>query len=379
MPRTTSVFRPFTALVGLVLATQGFSLVLAGADQVKTLDLGASAPDFDLPGVDDKSHRLADFVDSKLLVVIFTCNHCPTAQAYEDRIIQLWKDYHKRGVALVAISPNDPKAVRLDELGYTDVSDSLAEMKLRAKAKNFPFPYLYDGETQQVSRAYGVRATPHVFVFDTERRLRYVGRIDDSDTREPKSHDTRNAIDSLLAGRPVAVKKTRTFGCSTKWSSKKESARSSVEKWDREPVALEPVDAATIRKLVTAPSDKYRLVKVWATWCGSCVTEFPEFVTIHRMYRRRNFEAMTICIDRVKNREAALETLRAQHVSSKNYIFSSDDHDALAEALDGEWDGPIPYCVLIGPGGKIVYRHTGPIDPLEVKRAIVERLGRTYR
>src|SRR5262249_32879283 len=160
----------------------------------------------------------------------------PTAQAYEDRILKLHADYKEKGVALVAISPNDPLAVRLDELGYTDLGDSLEDMKLRAKAKGVRFPYLYDGETQKTSLAYGVLATPHVFIFDQARKLRYNGRIDDAEVKEVKSHDTRNAIDALLAGKPVPVATTRVFGCSTKWSDKREDAKRSLARWDEEPV-----------------------------------------------------------------------------------------------------------------------------------------------
>ena len=136
-------------------------------------------PSFRFPGVDGKTYSLASFDDSQILVVIFTCNHCPTAQAYEERIKDLHQEYKDRGVALVAISPNDPVAVRLDELGYSDLGDSLDDMKIRAKDKEFEFPYLYDGETQKASAAYGVLATPHVYIFDADRKLRYVGRIDD--------------------------------------------------------------------------------------------------------------------------------------------------------------------------------------------------------
>src|SRR5256886_11464927 len=115
-------------------------------------------------------------------------------------------DYRERGVALVAIQPNNPNVVRLDEMGYTDVGDSLEEMKLRAAYRHFNFPYLYDGETQKVSRAYGPSATPHLFIFDAERKLRYQGRVDNN-PREPlvTSRDARNAIDSLLAGRQIEI------------------------------------------------------------------------------------------------------------------------------------------------------------------------------
>src|SRR5512136_1465230 len=118
------------------------------APEIKTLEIGAKVPDFALPGVDGEIHRLAEYDKAKVLVIVFTCNHCPTAQAYEERIKKLAADFKDKGVALVAISPNDPLAVRLDELGYTDVSDSLEDMKIRAKDKAFNFPYLYDGEKQ---------------------------------------------------------------------------------------------------------------------------------------------------------------------------------------------------------------------------------------
>src|SRR5688500_391642 len=167
-------------IVPLLTAVIFAPRVVAAADP-RPLEIGAAAPDFNLPGVDGKNHSLKDFAAAKVLVVLFTCNHCPTAQAYEERVMKMHADYKDKGVALVAISPNDPLAVRLDELGYTDVGDSLEDMQVRAKDRGFQFPYLYDGETQKASRAYGALATPHVFIFDRDRKLRYQGRIDDSE------------------------------------------------------------------------------------------------------------------------------------------------------------------------------------------------------
>src|SRR5260370_7147876 len=169
--------RRLSLLVTLALC---FIPARAAEDQPPTLCIGTQAPDFCLPGVDDQTHCLKDFAASKVLVIGFTWNHCPTAQMYETRIKRLAADYRSRGAALVAIEPNDPQAVRLDELGYTDVSDSLPEMKIRASFRHFNFPYLYDGDTQKVARAYGPTATPHVFIFDSERSLRYQGRVDDN-------------------------------------------------------------------------------------------------------------------------------------------------------------------------------------------------------
>ena len=313
-----------------------------------------------------------------MLVVIFTCNHCPTAQAYEQRIMQLHADYRDKGVAFVAISPNDPQAVRLDELGYSDIGDSFEDMKRHAKRRGFMFPYLYDGDTQRVSTAFGVLATPHVFIFDQQRRLRYNGRIDDSDIKTPKSHDARNAIDDLLAGRPVAVPKTRVFGCSTKWADKRDMAKKAIEKWNAEPVELKPIDAAGLRKLAANETENFRLINLWSITCAPCISELPEFVTINRMYRRRHFEMYTLTTDPPEQQEAALKVLRENHVSCTNYIFNSDDRDELAEALDAEWEGPVPYTLLIAPGGEIVRRWKDEIDPDELKNEISTRLGKTY-
>lgn len=343
-----------------------------------TLKIGEAAPDFRLPGVDGKEYSLRDFADAKLLLVVFTCNHCPTAQAYEERIVQLHADYKDRGVALVAISSNDDKALRLDELGYTDVGDSFDDMKLRAQDRGFKFPYLYDGDTQAVGLAYGAVATPQVFLFDADRKLRYVGRIDNSDVREVTSHDTRNAIEALLAGSEVPVAVTRTFGCSTKWSSKRADVQAAQEKWEQQPVELKLLDEAALAQLVANDTDDLVLINVWASWCGPCVAELPALVDTYRRFARRNFRLVTISIDEPEQIEAARELLKENFVAVENYLSAVADRDRFADTLDAAWAGPVPHTLLIAPGGNVVYRKNGPIEPLELRKAIVEVLGRTY-
>jgi len=367
--------RPAIALTVLCLL---ISPALAEPPGFKALAIGDPAPDFKLPGVDGKTYALKDFAEARVLVVIFTCNHCPTANAYVDRIHKLHVDYKDKGVALVAISPNDPLAVRLDELGYTDVGDSFEDMKVRSKEKPYPFPYLYDGETQKTSLTYGVLATPHVFVFDRDRKLRYNGRIDDAEVKPPKSHDARDAIEAVIAGKPVPVEKTRVFGCSTKWSDKREDARRALEKWDKEPVTLDEIDDAGVAKLAKNDTKKLLVINVWATWCAPCVAELPEFVTMNRMYRRREFELVTLCLDDPEKKDAALKTLQEKKVAATNFLVRTKDRDKFAEALDKEWPGPVPYTLVVAPGGKVIYRKSGPVEPLAVRRAVVGFLGRTY-
>jgi peroxiredoxin len=370
-------FLPFVVVSAIALVSPAVRAE-DKADEVRPLAIGAVAPNFKLPGVDGRDHELKDFAAARVLVVIFTCNHCPTAQAYEDRFIKLHDDYKDKGVAIVAINPNDPLAVRLDELGYTDLADSFEDMKIRAKDKKFPFPYLNDGETQRTAKAYGVLATPHVFIFDQDRKLRYVGRFDDAEVKAVKSHDARNAVEALLAGKPVPVAQTRVFGCSTKWADKREDAKRSLAKWDEEPVKLEKLNEEGVAKLAKNDTKKLLVVNVWATWCGPCVEELPEFVAMNRMYRRRDFQLITISMDDLEKEKSALKVLKEKHVAATDYILDIKDRDKFAELLDKDWPGPLPYTLLIAPGGKIIYRKTGAIEPLTVRRAIVGHLGRTY-
>ncbi len=369
--------RLFRLVVSLVTLIMG--VAMAESNQIVTLDIGASAPDFNLPGVDGRNYRLADFAEANILVVVFTANHCPTAQAYEGRIMQLVTDYKDRGVAVIAISPNDPLAVRLDELGYSDIGDSFEEMKIRAGERKFNFPYLYDGQTQSVSVAYGPMSTPHVFIFDKQRQLQYAGAIDNNeDPSKVKKNCVRDALDALLEGREVALKKVKTFGCSIKWTDKRKLVEKGFQEWAREPVDVNIIDANGVRELMKNNSGKLRLVNIWATWCGPCVIEIPELVNINRMYRNRAFEMVTISGDNPAKKDEVLAFLKDKQVSCTNYIIKNDDRPEFVEAVDKDWAGSIPYTVIIKPGGEIIYHHHGHIDSLEVKKVIIGHLGRYY-
>lgn len=352
------------------------------ADQPETLKIGAQAPDFNLLGVDGKRYSLKSFANADILAIVFTCNHCPTAQAYEERIKKLTSDYKAKKVAVVAISSNDPKAILLDELGYTDMSDTYDEMKIRAKDMAYNFPYLYDGDDQKIALAYGPVATPHIFIFDKARKLQYNGRIDDVEkpTGTPKNLDAKNAIEALLAGNPVPAPATKTFGCSMKWAAKEDNVKKEQTAWAKEPVTLETIDEAGLKELIQNKTDKLRLINVWATWCGPCVTEFPDFMVMHHMYRRRDFEFISISADNPDKKDKALKFLQGKFASNKNYIFNIEDKYKLIEAVDSKWQGALPYTILVEPGGKIVYSQQGPIDPAKMKKFIVENkyIGRYY-
>jgi thiol-disulfide isomerase/thioredoxin len=344
------------------------------------LAIGSAAPDFALPGIDDRVHKLSDYKDGKILAVMFLCNHCPTSQLYEGRMKKLVEDYRDKGVAFVGIQPNDPKAVLLSELGYTDVSDSLEEMKIRAEYRHFNFPYLYDGETQSVTQAYGAQATPHVFLFDRERKLRYEGRIDNAQRESlVKIQDARAALDAMLAGQAVAMPHTPAFGCSTKWKSKIDSQLQEMKRIEAEPVKVEMATAEDLKKLRANPTGKVLLINFWATWCGPCITEFPALETTFRMFRRRDFDLVMVSTNYPDEKAGVMKILQEQHASSRNLQFASEDTYAMQAAFDAHWEAGVPFTMAIAPGGKVLYQEQGELDILKVRRAVLANLeNETY-
>ena len=177
-----------------------------------TLQPGDTAPDFSLPGVDGQTYSLASFRDAPLLVVVFSCNHCPYVTGSEERMIAFANDYSSQGVAFVSINSNESE---------NHPTDDFPHMVERAKEKNFPFPYLRD-EDQSIALTYGALRTPHYYVFDKERRLRYTGRMDDN-PRNPgaeTTHELRDAVDALLRNEEPPIPMTNPIGCNVKWAGK---------------------------------------------------------------------------------------------------------------------------------------------------------------
>ncbi len=200
--------KKFLSLLSVAVALVAWSFTLAPVVH-DGYHVGDQARDFDLKNVDGKMYSLAGIQDAKGYIVVFTCNHCPYAIAYQDRIIALHKKYAPLGYPVIAINPND-KDVQPD--------DSFDNMKKRAKEKSYPFLYLYD-ETQEIAKAYGATRTPHVFLLDKDRMVRYIGAIDDNteDADAVKERYLENAVDALLEGKEIPLKETKALGCTIKW------------------------------------------------------------------------------------------------------------------------------------------------------------------
>ena len=362
-----------------------------------TLAIGDTAPDFALPGIDGRTYTLADFGGPEVLMVLFTSNHCPTSHGIEQRLKKLREDMRGRSFGLVAINPNHPDGLSADELGYGEYGDSFAEMKRYATKLGWDFPYVYDGDKQLTARAYGCLCTPHVFIFDRARKLRYAGRFDDSrfpQEETVKSPDARNAVEALLAGRPVPVELTKPHGCSTKWREKKATHAALETSWTKIPVVVDRIDPAGVATLRANRTANYRLVNVWATWCAPCVEEMPGLVAISRKFDMREFDLITISLDEPKQaakaeaflaKQGAGLTTRKQATVQKegrttnHYVYDGASQDALFAALDKDAPGPLPHTVLIAPGGEIIWRHNGLIDQAEAIHQIVAAMTPYYQ
>jgi peroxiredoxin len=350
---------------------------------IAKLTIGEQAPPFHLPDVDGVYHKLEDYAEANVLVINFTCNHCPTAQAYEDRFIDLVNEYEGKSVAFVAISSNSPIAVLPEELGYTDLGDYHEEMKIRAVDKSYNFPYLYDGDTHEFSLAYGPTATPHVFVFDKERKLSYSGRIDAKEKPGTgNAEDLRNAIEATLKGEalPADAAQTPAFGCSMKWAWKNDYTIKTNKEWAAKEVSIEKLSPSGLSELLKNQTDELLLVNFWATWCGPCIIEYPEFVTIQRMYGARDFRFVSVSMDTPDQIDKALKFLKGKASAVSNYIMDTEDKYEVIKVVGEDWDGSLPITLLIEPGGKVAYKVPGTIDALALKKAIVDHpmIGRYY-
>lgn len=338
------------------------------------LAIGSPAPDFSLPGVDGKTHTLSEYAGAKVLAIVFDCNHCPESHLYESRIHKLYDDYHDKGVALVAVSPDNPASVHYADLAYSDANDSLIEMQDRATGRHIEYPYLYDGAAQTLTGKLGAVAAPQIFVFDQSLKLRYEGRIDDNVVAaQVKTQDARNAIDALLAGRQVAVATTPVTGCATIWNGKA-AADPELAKVNAEPVTVQMTTPAILKKLRGNGTGKMLLVNFWATWCGPCVAEFPDLQDTYRMYGGRGLGMVTVSEDVPEAKPDVFAFLKKDQATSVNYLFASDDTSSVQDSFDPQMSGAVPFTLLFDANGNVLYQEQGEISMGRLRRTILANL-----
>jgi thiol-disulfide isomerase/thioredoxin len=251
-------------------------------------------------------------------------------------------------------------------------------MKIRAEYRHIEYPYLFDGDAQEAARNYGPVATPYIFVFGRDRKLLYEGPIDDNMQESlVKSPVARNAIDAALAGQPVPVATTAATGCSIKWKAESSRVAEEMAAMETEPVKVTMATTDDLKKLRDNPTGKLLLVNFWATWCGPCVSEFPDLMATYRMYRQRDFAFVTVSENAPAEQAGVLKFLQKQHASAANLLFATSDTAGLQEAFDPNMGAAVPFTVVIAPNGDVVYQEEGALDILALRRAILENLPDT--
>lgn len=313
----------------------------------KVLKIGDTAPNFtNLPGADGKNHSLADFKDADAVVIAITCNQCPVSIAYEDRLMALAKK-HANKVAVVAICVSHEE------------EDRLPEMKKRAKAKGFSYPYLYD-ESQAIGRALGASATPEFFILNKDRKIAYMGAFDDDiDDAKVKEKYLEPALDAILKGAVPAKKETRSDGCSIVYSSKTsvKPAAPAVAKVD---ASLRVVKFADVETDLKQKHGKVVVVDLWATWCVPCKKEFPGLVALHGKYSAQGVVCVSVSLDDADDKDKAKAFLSKSGAAFTNYLI--DDESKWKE----KWNvGAIPIVLVFGTDGKLAKRfdHSDPNKP----------------
>jgi len=321
-------------MIRRILAT---TLILALACSLASaaVDPGDKAPKFKLFGVDYKYHQLSDYADSKATVVVFTCNSCPVAKAYEDDLIALAKEYQPKGIQFLAINPNPADKMP---------ADSFPKMKERAEQKGFPYPYLYD-ETQEVAHAYGAKVTPHIFVVGPEGTVVYEGSVDN---RHESPNYLANALDNILAGKKVENPSLAPFGCSVKYRQAQGE------------VSVKAVTASGLRDVLKAHRGKVLLVDFWATWCGPCREQFPKLAKWQKEYDEAGLQVISVSLDELSAKDGKVkEWLQQYEADLETLILDVPNHSDFVQSWSSKWEGAIPALFIFDREGNMTHQVLG--------------------
>lgn len=345
----------------LKLTLAAFALMLtfisAAPAQSPGLNIGQVAPDFALKDVQGKTHALKDY-RGKIVIVGFFSTQCPIVNAYHERIRALARDYSARGVALLGIYPNS--------------NEPRTAIKARAAEQKFNFPVLKD-EGSATADLYHAQSTPEMFVVDGTGRLRYHGRIDNSpELPRVKRHDLRAALDELLAGQPVSVTETRAFGCQIKRGKGVATTKAATANSEQVVSLLKPADFARLREQLRG---QVLVVNFWATWCGPCVAEFPEFVRIDEKYRARGVKVISISADETAELQSkVVPFIKKQNAKFDVYVQDVDEPEEMIRQFSREWTGGLPATFVFDKQGRLTQSFLGIIDRDKLEAALAAAL-----
>jgi peroxiredoxin len=358
-------------LIGMAIIASDHSN--SSAQATAAVAIGAAAPEFELPDLSGQSHALKNY-RGKPTIITFISARCPISNLYKDRIKAVANDYSKRGVNFLAIN--------------SSADESLGDIRAYAEANQLNFTILKD-DGNVVADAYAAERTPKVYVLDAEGALRYRGRIDNSQNiRLAKQHDLRAALEELLSGKPVTVADTQAMGCVIKRvqdgrvqdlaqsktakpvpgkSAKPATARPAPAKPASATSAampkIVPLKPAAFADMLKQRAGNVVVVNFWATWCGPCVVEFPEFVKLDNEYRAKGgVRFVHITADDTSDLKKAAAFLKEQKSNADQFIQDTDDPQEMIDVVFKDWQGVLPATFVYDKTGKLVFHRFGIID-----------------
>jgi len=339
--------------------------------------LGSSEklPDFSLPGIDGKFYTNADFGRSETLAVVFLSNHCRISQLFQDQLLKIRERFSPKQMGIVAISPNFEEAILPDELAYSDLGDSLEEMKKRAYRKKYSFPYLYDGKEQHLTKKLGVKITPTVFLYDRKRNLVYEGKIGNHET--PNRMETSDLFQNIvenLSGAAGKIKRTKVFGTSIKFQDDLPIAEKVRARNARETVKLTQADERKLSFYLTHKTYKPKLFYVWQAEDKECRDNLVKISSVYKIFRKRGLRVFTVCISNMDNFEKALDHLKQSQMSSINFMVSGHEIGPLIKVAPKELQQITPFFRLIGSDGKMLIGGRGEISSDRLRIEIIKAL-----
>lgn len=351
----------FAALITIVFAAPLFAQAAsrhAAPSVPPAPPIGQPAPDFTLKDTAGRKHALKDY-RGKLVVLGFIAARCSVSNAYAERIRTLAADYGVKGVVFLGVN--------------SAANEPVSEIKAHAAERKFDFPILKDAENE-VADSYGAVRTPEMYVIDGQGVLRYHGRIDSSiEPRQVKTHDLRAALDELIAGRPVTTPETKAFGCVIVRAKQSSAANATFAGRPRpadEPkvTLLKPADFA---KLKQQAAGKVLVVNFWATWCGPCIAEFPEFVMLDEKYRAKGVKIIAISADEVADLQSkVIPFVKQQKAKFDVYVQDVEDPQEMIDVVTKDWQGALPATFVFDKQGRLSYSRYGVIDREELMRAM---------
>ncbi len=332
----------------------------ANAQAAEKPALGRQAPDFSLKDLSGKTHSLNTY-RGRITIVAFIATECPISNDYNGRMREIANEYSQRNVAFLGINSN--------------FTESVEQIKAHAAKNNLGFTILKDAENK-VADAYGAERTPEIFVLDEKGVLRYHGRVDNSrDVRRVNRRDLREALNELLAGKPVSVAEGKSFGCLIKRvQNSKEVLASAAQEKSFEPKigTLKPVD---FQKFKNSAQGKVLVINFWATWCGPCVAEFPEFVMLDKKYRDLGVKFVGISADEMTDlKTKVIPFIKEQRAMFDILIQDTDDPQEMIDAVNKDWPGTLPATFVFDKQGKPVFVKFGIIDREELVGVIEKAL-----